>query len=160
MSGRRVSQQESDSKEEEEEEGEGDEIKDKRSGTPSLARVQSLRIATEFNDVKSRCHRTQRFKNAQKGFVQLGVKGVIFRLKNVETNFPVREFKKWDGGEHQPIAVSMFLLILLPARISAVRRKKNKTEKRLLPHISKTKFDVLLLYRTIFPSISLPNFSP
>ena len=72
MSGRRVSQQESDSKEEEEEEGEGDEIKDKRSGTPSLARVQSLRIATEFNDVKSRYHRTQRFKNAQKGFVQPG----------------------------------------------------------------------------------------
>ena len=68
MSGRRVSQQESDSEkeEEEEEEGEGDEIKDKRSGTPSLARVQSLWIATEFNDVKSRCHRTQRFENAQK----------------------------------------------------------------------------------------------
>ena len=131
MSGRRVSQQESDSKEEEEEEGEGDEIKDKRSGTPSLARVQSLRIATEFNDVKSRCHRTQRFKNAQKGFVQLGVKGVIFRLKNVETNFPVREFKKWDGGEHQPIAVSMFLLILLPARISSVRGECTREKEKM-----------------------------
>ena len=125
----------------------GEEIKDKEVGHP----------ITRQSAISLDCHRIQRVTELKctERLCPAGVKGerIIFRLKylsshervtgqltgqlcSFETNFPVRELrvesKSGMGGEHHPIAVSMFLLILLPARIFSLRgertRKKVKTD--------------------------------